>query len=209
MPLVERVQQELASATSLDDFFGKEGIFARLFAATIKQMLEAELSAHLGYEPYAAEGRNSDNSRNGKRTRSLRSSAGDTTISILPRRFHCVLTPQFWDDSCFALLLRIGNGRHWEPLTSWQLDFKDASTVSADAEGKRQHVVEVLNTVDVGTSMLLGAEARADYTMATAIEAVAQTVQQHGLPEHITFDRDPRFVGSNTQRDCPSPFVRF
>ena len=27
MPSVERVQQELASAKSLDDFFGKEGIF--------------------------------------------------------------------------------------------------------------------------------------------------------------------------------------
>src|SRR5688500_4486355 len=82
MPSVERVQQELASATSLDDFFGKQGIFARLFATTIEQMLEAELSAHLGYEPYAAEGRNSGNSRNGKRTRSLRTSTGDTTIAV-------------------------------------------------------------------------------------------------------------------------------
>jgi putative transposase len=82
MPSVERVQQELASATSLDDFFGKEGIFARLFASTIEQMLEAELTAHLGYEPYAPEGRNSGNSRNGKRTRSLRTSAGDTTITV-------------------------------------------------------------------------------------------------------------------------------
>ena len=82
MPSVERVQQELASATSLDDFFGKEGIFARLFASTIEQMLEAELAAHLGYEPYAPEGRNSGNSRNGKRTRSLRTSAGDTTITV-------------------------------------------------------------------------------------------------------------------------------
>jgi transposase-like protein len=82
MPSVERVQQELASATSLDDFFGKEGIFARLFATTIEQMLEAELTAHLGYEPYAPEGRNSGNSRNGKRTRSLRTSAGDTTITV-------------------------------------------------------------------------------------------------------------------------------
>lgn len=82
MPSVERVQQELASATSLDDFFGKEGIFARLFATTIEQMLEAELTAHLGYEPYAAEGRNSGNSRNGKRTRSLRTSTGDTTITM-------------------------------------------------------------------------------------------------------------------------------
>jgi putative transposase len=82
MPSVERVQQELASATSLDDFFGKEGIFARLFASTIEQMLEAELTAHLGYEPHAPEGRNSGNSRNGKRTRSLRTSAGDTTITV-------------------------------------------------------------------------------------------------------------------------------
>jgi transposase-like protein len=82
MPSVERVQQELASATSLDDFFGKDGIFARLFASTIEQMLEAELTAHLGYEPYAAEGRNSGNSRNGKRTRSLRTSGGDTTITV-------------------------------------------------------------------------------------------------------------------------------
>src|SRR3712207_2104703 len=82
MPSVERVQQELASATSLDDFFGKEGIFARLFATTIEQMLEAELTAHLGYEPYAPEGRNSGNSRNGKRTRSLRTSAGATPIPV-------------------------------------------------------------------------------------------------------------------------------
>jgi transposase-like protein len=76
------VQQELASAKSLDDFFGKEGIFARLFADTLEQMLEAELTAHLGYEPHAAEGRNSGNSRNGKRPRQLRSSNGDTTIQV-------------------------------------------------------------------------------------------------------------------------------
>src|SRR5918998_3194654 len=82
LPSVERIQQELASATSIDDFFGKEGIFARLFAGTLEQMLEAELTAHLGDAPYAAEGRNSGNSRNGKRTRNLRTSAGDMTIQV-------------------------------------------------------------------------------------------------------------------------------
>jgi hypothetical protein len=30
-------------------------------------------------------------------------------------------------------------------LTSWQLDFKDVSTVPADPDGKRAHVVEVLD----------------------------------------------------------------
>ena len=82
LPSVERIQHELASATSVDDFFGKEGIFARLFAGTLEQMLEAELTAHLGYEPYAASGRNSGNSRNGKRSRNLRTSAGDMTIQV-------------------------------------------------------------------------------------------------------------------------------
>lgn len=82
MPSAERVQQELATATSIEDFFGKEGIFARLFATTIEQMLEAELTGHLGYEPYATEGRNSGNSRNGRRSRRLRTSAGDQTIQV-------------------------------------------------------------------------------------------------------------------------------
>src|SRR5581483_3290294 len=80
MPSVERVQQELASAKSLDDFCGKDGIFARLFADTLEQMLVAELTAHLGYPPHAPEGRNSGNSRNGKRSRRLRTSNGDATI---------------------------------------------------------------------------------------------------------------------------------
>ncbi len=82
LPSVERIQQELARATSIDDFFGKEGIFARLFADTLEQMLEAELTAHLGYPRHAPEGRNSGNSRNGKRSRQLRTSSGNTTIQV-------------------------------------------------------------------------------------------------------------------------------
>jgi putative transposase len=82
LPSVERIQQELATATSIDDFFGKEGIFARLFAHTLEQMLDAELTAHLGYERYAASGRNSGNSRNGHRPRTLRTSAGDLTVTV-------------------------------------------------------------------------------------------------------------------------------
>ena len=82
LPSVEKVQQELAKAESIDDFFGKEGIFARLFSETLETMLEAELSDHLGYERYEAKGRNSGNSRNGKRSKRLRTSAGDTEISV-------------------------------------------------------------------------------------------------------------------------------
>lgn len=96
MPSVERVQQELATATSIEDFFGKEGIFARLFATTMEHMLEAELTAHLGYEPYAPEGRNSGNTRNGSRPRRLRTSAGDHTIQV-PRDRNSTFQPALLD----------------------------------------------------------------------------------------------------------------
>ncbi len=95
------------------------------------------------------------------------------------------------------------------PLAVWQLDFKDVSSVPADPEGKQKHVVEVLDTVDSGTSLLLGAQVRPDFTMETALQAVADLVQQVGLPKAVTIDRDPRFVGSAQQRDFPTPFVRF
>ncbi|NLG97292.1 MAG: hypothetical protein GX491_08025 [Chloroflexi bacterium] len=82
IPPAEVVQQELAKAKSVDDFFGKEGIFARLFSNTIEQMLQAELTEHLGYEPHAAKGRNSGNSRNGSYPRKLRTSEGETSIQV-------------------------------------------------------------------------------------------------------------------------------
>jgi putative transposase len=81
-PALEKMQQELGKVNSMDDFFGKDGIFAKLFANTIETMLEAELTEQLGYERYAAKGRNSGNSRNGKRPKQLRTSAGNTTIQM-------------------------------------------------------------------------------------------------------------------------------
>lgn len=82
MPSAELVQQELDSVKSIDDFFGAEGVFARLFSRTLEQMLEAEMTQHLGYEKYEAKGRNSGNSRNGKTEKTIRSSTGETTIQV-------------------------------------------------------------------------------------------------------------------------------
>lgn len=93
MPGAEEVARELASAQSVDDFFGKEGIFARLFARTLEQMLEAELTAQLGYEPYEAKGRNSGNSRNGHYSKKVRTSEGDTEVEV-PRDRNGEYEPQ-------------------------------------------------------------------------------------------------------------------
>jgi len=93
MPSVEEVQRELGKAKTMDDFFGKEGIFARLFAHTIEEMLETELSKHLGYEAYEVKGRNSGNSRNGRYAKKLRTSSGETTIQV-PRDRNGEFEPQ-------------------------------------------------------------------------------------------------------------------
>lgn len=82
LPSAEEIQNELGRAESIDDFFGKKGIFAKLFARTLEEMLEAELSEHLGYEKYEAKGRNSGNSRNGKRTKEVQTSSGTQTIQV-------------------------------------------------------------------------------------------------------------------------------
>src|ERR687888_2221883 len=87
----------------------------------------------------------------------------------------------------------------WElppPLTSWQPDFKDVSTVPRDPTGKRQHAVEALNCVDCGTSLLVSAQVRDDFTEETTLPAVAELLREHGLPAEVTVDRDPRFVGA-------------
>jgi putative transposase len=93
MPSTEEVQRELGKAKSMDDFFGKEGIFARLFAHTIEEMLETELSEHLGYGRYEAKGRNSGNSRNGRYGKKLRTSSGETSIQV-PRDRNGEFEPQ-------------------------------------------------------------------------------------------------------------------
>jgi transposase-like protein len=82
MPSVEKVQEELAKAESMDVFFGRDGIFARLFANTLEQMLEAELSDELGYEPYEATGRNSSNNRNSHYRKKVLTSDGDVEIKV-------------------------------------------------------------------------------------------------------------------------------
>jgi len=94
-------------------------------------------------------------------------------------------------------------------MMCWQIDFNDVSSVAADADGKRQHVVETLNIIDTGTSVLLDAHVRPDFTAETALQALALTLAKYGRPTCITLDRDPRWVGSPAGSDFPAALVRF
>jgi hypothetical protein len=96
-----------------------------------------------------------------------------------------------------------------EPGVEWGMDFHDVSTVPADPAGKKQHVVEILNFVDHGSSAVVASEPGDAYTAETALRTVAEVFQQQGCPDRIDLDRDPRWVGSWTARDFPSPLLRF
>lgn len=96
-----------------------------------------------------------------------------------------------------------------QPLQEVQIDFKSVSSVPADPAEKQQHVVEVFNFVDAGTSILLDAQASADFHAQTVLEAVLSFLQTYGCPHQMTFDRDPRFTGGTTGGDFPSPLIRF
>ena len=93
VPSLAQIEATLSQAESLDDFFGREGILSQLFARTIEQMLEGELTAELGYEKYEAKGRNSGNSRNGKRAKTVKSSGGNVEV-VVPRDRNGEYEPQ-------------------------------------------------------------------------------------------------------------------
>jgi putative transposase len=93
LPNAETILAEFSKARSVNDLTGKDGVFARLFGKTLSAMLEGEMSAHLGYEPYEAKGRNSGNSRNGKRQRTVKTSSGDVEVSV-PRDRNGSFEPQ-------------------------------------------------------------------------------------------------------------------
>jgi hypothetical protein len=62
----------------------------------------------------------------------------------------------------------------------------DVSSVPAERDGKQHHVVETLNIIDTGTSVLLDAHVRSDFTAETALEARARTLVKYGRPASIT-----------------------
>lgn len=96
-----------------------------------------------------------------------------------------------------------------EPGMEWGMDFHDVSTVPADPQGKQQHVVEILNLVDHGSSAVVASEPRDNYTAETALQTLATILAEQGCPDRIRLDRDTRWVGSWMAKDFPSPILRF
>jgi hypothetical protein len=95
------------------------------------------------------------------------------------------------------------------PMKHWEIDFADIPTIPATPEGKQQHAAEMFNVVDRGTSILVESSASDDYTAESSIIAMTSVFLVEGLPDTLTLDRDPRFVGGWQGDDFPATFMRF
>jgi len=80
--MIEQLKSDLSKAKTYEDLMGKNGAIKKLIAQTLEQMLESELTEHLGYEKYSPEGKNSGNSRNGKTRKSIRNDNGELDLSV-------------------------------------------------------------------------------------------------------------------------------
>ena len=80
--MIEQLKADLSKSKTYDDLMGKDGAIKKLIAKSLEQMLESELTEHLGYDKYSPVGKNSGNSRNGKTHKSLKNDNGEIEITV-------------------------------------------------------------------------------------------------------------------------------
>lgn len=87
------IDQLLASYEKPEDLTGESGILKQLTARLLERAMEAEMTEHLGYEKHAPEGRGMPNSRNGTRSKTLKTDQGEIEIEV-PRDRASTFEPQ-------------------------------------------------------------------------------------------------------------------
>ncbi len=80
--MIEQLKADLSGAKTYSDLMGKDGAIKNLLAKSIEQMLDSELTEHLGYSKHSPEGINSGNNRNGRTKKRLKNDNGEIEISV-------------------------------------------------------------------------------------------------------------------------------
>jgi len=94
---VEELLDRLLEGRKPEELVGAGGLLGELTKRLYERALEGELTAHLGYEKHAPEGRDRGNSRNGKSTKRLKTETGELELEIPRDRegsFDPVLVPK-------------------------------------------------------------------------------------------------------------------
>lgn len=73
---------EMVRGKSPEEILGEGGILKQLTKRLVENALEGEMTEHLGYEPHAAEGRKTGNSRNGKGEKTIHTESGSVEIDV-------------------------------------------------------------------------------------------------------------------------------
>jgi len=94
---VEELLERLLEGRSPKELVGSGGLLEDLTKRLYEKALEGEMTAHLGYEKHASEGRNRGNSRNGRTSKRLKTETGEMELAIPRDRegsFEPVLVPK-------------------------------------------------------------------------------------------------------------------
>src|SRR3954447_21816404 len=80
----QQLAQSLVEGDRVDgvELIGPGGLLTGLTKTVLEIALEAELSEHLGYDKHDPAGRNRGNSRNGTRTKTVRTEIGPVQIEV-------------------------------------------------------------------------------------------------------------------------------
>ena len=86
-PVPEGMKAEVARLVEQAEFEGVQltgdgGLLPDMIKQAVEAALQGEMTAHLGYERYAAEGRGSGNSRNGSTMKTVHTAAGPAEVSV-------------------------------------------------------------------------------------------------------------------------------
>lgn len=90
---VDELLDSLLEGKKPDEILGNEGLLGELTKRLVERALEGEMTAHLGYEKHAAEGRNRKNSRNGRIAKRVKTDTSDVEIAV-PRDREGTFEPQ-------------------------------------------------------------------------------------------------------------------
>src|SRR2546427_3249417 len=83
----------LKDYTDPQDILGEHGLLKQLTKRVVERVLEAELTAHLGYAPHVRHGTAEPNARNGKAQKTVQTDTGPLDLAV-PRDRNGSFAPQ-------------------------------------------------------------------------------------------------------------------
>ncbi len=108
--MIKQLKANLSGATTYSDLMGKDGNIKNLLAKSIEQMLNSELTEHLGYPRHSLVGNNnSGNNRKGKTRKRLKNN--NVKIKISSIYYFCNGYISYISDESLLIRINATNGK--------------------------------------------------------------------------------------------------